>query len=388
MKSSAPILVLLYFCARLAAQPCPAVSFLRASEVTINNSQGYAGIAPLADGSYTLHRFIGRSPFNKVGTQTGVQSQFKACTSLESRPPVVPVETTIGRKALGTASMYAIMSDLTPEGSLIGPASQLGSDKVHVGLGTATVDFKTGTSYAVGSNPNTTLAADFNGDGKSDLAVMNFGQGTPTGARGNVSVLLNSGDGTLRQAVNYSAGESPGAATAWDFNGDNRIDLAVANLGSSNVSLLLGNGDGTFRPAVNYATGSGPRSVAVGDVNGDGRADLIVACGGTLTTLAGVGDGTFRAAVNTALDINASFVLVADLNKDGKADVGVLDKNAGVVGVLPGNGNGTFQPIIAYATGYSPEGMFATDFDWDGNLDLVIATGDPHASPLIQTRAP
>jgi hypothetical protein len=51
----------------------------------------------------------------------------------------------------------------------------------------------------------------------------------------------------------------------------------VANSGSNNVSVLLGNGDGSFQAAVNYGVVSFPRSVAVGDFDGDGRMDLAVA---------------------------------------------------------------------------------------------------------------
>jgi hypothetical protein len=51
----------------------------------------------------------------------------------------------------------------------------------------------------------------------------------------------------------------------------------VANAGSNTVSVLLGNGDGSFQAARSFGAGSGPRSVAVGDFNGDGRLDLAVA---------------------------------------------------------------------------------------------------------------
>ena len=64
-----------------------------------------------------------------------------------------------------------------------------------------------------------------------------------------------------------------------DFNGDGKLDLAVANFVDSSVSVLLGNGDGTFQVAVDYGTGSQgePLSVAVGDFNADGKLDLAVA---------------------------------------------------------------------------------------------------------------
>ena len=64
---------------------------------------------------------------------------------------------------------------------------------------------------------------------------------------------------------------------AGDFNGDGRTDLAVANNGSNYVSVLLGNGDGTFQNQVRYAAGTNPSSIVAGDFNGDGRTDLAVA---------------------------------------------------------------------------------------------------------------
>ena len=62
-----------------------------------------------------------------------------------------------------------------------------------------------------------------------------------------------------------------------DFNGDGKLDLAVANQKSNSVSVLLGNGDGTFRVAVSYSAGTGPASVTSGDFNGDGKLDLVTA---------------------------------------------------------------------------------------------------------------
>ena len=109
---------------------------------------------------------------------------------------------------------------------------------------------------------------DFNGDGKPDLAVANWGSNM-------VRVLLGKGDGTFQTAVNYAAGRQPVSVAVGDFNGDGKHDLAVAN--GNDVSVLLGNGDGTFRRAANFAVGDLPAAVAVGDFNGDGTPDLAVA---------------------------------------------------------------------------------------------------------------
>src|SRR5439155_11609832 len=118
------------------------------------------------------------------------------------------------------------------------------------------------------------------------------------------------GDGTFRAAVNYGSGIEPVSVAMGDFNGDGKLDLAVANypswdnskLGFTNgiVSVLLGKGDGSFRAAVNYSAGITPFSIAVSDFNGDGKPDLAVAnfISGDVSVLLGKGDGTFQAAVN------------------------------------------------------------------------------------------
>ena len=85
------------------------------------------------------------------------------------------------------------------------------------------------------------MTGDFTGDGRTDLAVANYGSN-------NVSVLLGNGNGTFQPQVTYAVGSRPGALVAGDFTGDGRTDLAVADYGSNDVSVLLGNGNGTFSP--------------------------------------------------------------------------------------------------------------------------------------------
>src|SRR2546425_229907 len=133
----------------------------------------------------------------------------------------------------------------------------------------------TAQTFAAGANPQVVAVGDFNGDGKLDRALADFGPSTQRAT--TVSVLLGNGDGTFLPPLMFDAGPSPAFAAAGDFNGDGKLDLAVANYDAATVSVLLGNGNGTFQAARSFGAGSGPRSGAVGAFNGDGELDLAVA---------------------------------------------------------------------------------------------------------------
>ena len=235
------------------------------------------------------------------------------------------------------------------------------------------------SDYATGSSPDSVATADFNRDGKLDLAVANFSANT-------VSIFLGNGDGTFETRVDYATGGTPSSVAVGDFNGDGKLDLVLTNgtfsLGNS-VSVLLGNGDGTFQAHVEYRTGLGPTKVVVGDFNLDGKLDLAVAnygpafTTGSVSILLGNGDGTFQARMDYAAGVNPIGVMVGDFDNDGAMDLAVGDNNFPQgVSVLPGNGDGTFQSATHYQTQHGPRSGIVADMNLDGKLDLVFAPYD------------
>ncbi|HTC94233.1 MAG TPA: FG-GAP-like repeat-containing protein [Terriglobales bacterium] len=224
----------------------------------------------------------------------------------------------------------AALADFNGDGKLDVAMVENGNNKVSVFLGKGDFTFPMNADYAVGANPISIAAGDFNGDGKPDLVVADL-----NGAAGaNLSVLLNKGDGTgvFLPAASYGAGTNPNEVQAGDFNGDGKLDIAVANFGSNNVSILLGNGDGTFQPAHNFAAGSNPAALVVADFNGDGKLDLAVANYGSndVSVLLGKGDGTFNPQTRYAAGSLPNSIAAADFNNDGALDLVVANKGGNV----------------------------------------------------------
>ena len=233
-------------------------------------------------------------------------------------------------------------------------------------------------------------AGDFNGDGKVDLAVANR-----TNQTGNLGILLGNGDGTFASQVDYPTGAYSEQVVVGDFNNDGKPDLAVANSaeygGTQGISVLLGNGDGTFQNATNYAAGSYPVGVAVGDFNADGKLDLAVTnsavAGGTpnVSILLGNGDGTFKTAMNFAAGVQPIGVAVGDFNRDGRLDLAVANEESTNVSILLGKGDGTFQAPINYGVAPNPFAVVTGDFNGDGKLDLAVTniSGDYQVGPGV-----
>ena len=186
--------------------------------------------------------------------------------------------------------------------------------------------------FAVGA-----VVGDFNGDGKLDVIVANSGI-TAGGSQSGVAVSLGNGDGTftLANGSPIAVGNNLSAIVAADFNGDGKLDLALTDSSGNGVIILLGNGDGTFGAPATIPGISGADAIVTADFNNDGKLDLAVGTANSITLLLGNGDGTFTQAAGSPYAIAyAPFQLAAgDFNGDGKLDLAVMDLLGGTVGIL------------------------------------------------------
>jgi hypothetical protein len=296
--------------------------------------------------------------------------------------------------------------------------------------GVEPAQFGPATNFPSGYNTGVMVAADFNRDGRPDIAVttsaglnllLGSGGGTlsaPTNypyypygsgalATGDFNndgkvdlveadwystrIFLGDGVGNLSMLTNMSGDNNfsvyPAAVAVGDLNGDGKADIAVANEGNSSgrgVTVGFGRGDGFFGAPTNCALPETPGDIALGDLNGDGRLDaavsLLIYSGSSLKSvcvLTNRGNGTFaisRYYDASIADRHYSLKLV-DFNGAGGLDLAVLNYDAQSVTIRLNNGSGIFESATNYPVGFRPTSLAAGDFNGDGKVDLAVRGG-------------
>jgi hypothetical protein len=196
---------------------------------------------------------------------------------------------------------------------------------------------------------NHLAVADFDGDGRKDIALMLTGlrslDGPPWTYKCRAILLHNEGDGTFTDSIiaDFPDFHYGYFAAAADLNGDGKPDLVLRESSASHVLLNDGSGRAfievtTFQP--------GYYALAVVDVNHDGFPDLVsgsqTSTGAVIELL--VNDGTGRSFLKSwsrrygvASDAIET-VLVANLNGDGFPDIAAREIYSGLLITLHGTG--------------------------------------------------
>jgi hypothetical protein len=226
-------------------------------------------------------------------------------------------------------------------------------------------------TYAVGTNPTSIAAGDFNGDGVTDLLITNV-------SSDSLSLLLGREDGSFQDTTTLKVGNMPRAVVTADFNGDKKLDIALANAGSEEVAILIGKGDGTFQPGDSYPTHRSPLSLIISDFNKDGKADLAAALkSDAVDIFLGNGNGTFKRGPALEVQDTPTSIAAADYNQDGIVDMAIANNGAmsNNISVFKGHGDGTFTLSGHFPTGMRPLFVIAADFTGDGRQDLEVVNG-------------
>ena len=300
------------------------------------------------------------------------------------------------------------MADLNNDGRLDLAVSNGLSNSISVLLntttvGSSTVSFGPRQDFAVGARPRSVVATDLNGDGRQDLIIANIDSDT-------VSVFFNltsPGAAAVSLVVRQDivVADGPTALAVADFNGDGRPDLAVANANTNTASVLLnttnlGTTIASFAARQDLTVGPGPRGIVAADVNADGRPDLVVSnsnseTGSTVSTLlnntaAGAAAPAFAAKQDSTVGTGPIAVATGDVNGDGRLDFVVAIFGSNNLSVMlnqtsPGSATASYL-ISSVAAGVNPIYVAVGDVNGDGREDITSANaGSDTASVFINT---
>lgn len=252
---------------------------------------------------------------------------------------------------------------------------------------TLAVGFTDETSYSVGVVPFSIVSADFNGDGRNDLAIAN-------GNDYAISVLINNTDhGTFVPSFadqqQFPSSTAPTAIATGDINMDGRPDI-VATGWYGEISVLLndaqpGSASASFSAYLPLTGISEIRSVALADINGDGKVDIVTNVESISAfavwlnmTPAGATVASFAAIQTFGAGSTPMAIAVADLNLDGRPDLIAANNYYNKVHVrlnttAPGSNSVNMSASSSFDVGAGAFSLAADDMNGDGKPDLVVA---------------
>ena len=224
--------------------------------------------------------------------------------------------------------------------------------------------FGAGTIYKMQQPTRGITVQDVNGDGLRDIGVLTLASNQNSG---NVSVLINRGSGTFARAMDSKVNGFVARNLRFaDFNGDGKLDVALGRYLGGGAAVLIGNGSGSFGSQTNYAMAGNTIHVDLGDMNGDGKTDILAGNfaakppDGTVSVLYGNGSGGFSIGNVIPAEYGLG-VAAADVNHDSRVDIledtCVLLNNGPVASAVSGALTGfarPSEPAAGTKLGFSP----------------------------------
>ncbi len=344
---------------------------------------------------------------NNSGASISVYRNTSTTGSISSSSFASPVSFTTGANPA-----YLKVADLDRDGKLDIVVANSGSGTISIFKNTCSTGSITSSSFAAkvdfsaGSNPFDIAVADFDGDGKPDLAVTNSVSTSNT-----ISVLKNTTtagsitSSSFSSAITFGTGSIPVKIVAADFDGDGKPDLAVTNNSSNSVSVFLNTSStgsissSSFANKVDFTTGTNPRGIFAADMDNDGKFDIVVtnrtsnniSVFRNTSTAGTISSGSFAAQDTFTTGISPYDVTMGDVDGNGKPDFIITNFGATSISVLRNIGStgsisaSTFTAKKDYATGGTggPYGVAIGDLDGDGKPDIIVANANSSGSVSI-----
>jgi hypothetical protein len=237
------------------------------------------------------------------------------------------------------------------------------------------------------------LYTDLNNDGFKDLVTLNYVLGSYS-----ASVFIHSGVGAVyNPAVVYTSSFSLKSLTAADFDGDSDIDIATASVDAAKISILFNSGNGTLGSPVSYTLNTSPSAkpndIIHGDYDDDGDLDLAISDAGLGSTGASLsffknnGVGIFSAVSGYTVNSGPNSIISGDFDSNGKLDLALTSSNAGSdnIAVFLGGGVGVSlsasSTTICHGASVNITATSATTYTWNTS----VTTNSILVSPTVTT---
>jgi len=379
--------------------------------ISVNNATGEVSISNAAP--VGAHTIVVRATDNCGTTTDGSFTLNVSCPAITLSPATLPnaaVGTAYNQSLTATPAgtySFALISGQLPKGLTLSADGVISGTPTEFGIFNFTVmanggscmgsgrytltvtgascaapNFTNRTDFTAGGAPRSIVAADFNRDGKADLA-------SASDINTNLFVMLGDGLGGFPTSNTITMARTTSDMDTGDFNGDGNIDLVLSSINSSGVTILFGDGAGGFPTSTVVSLGFNQNGVRAADFNRDGKLDFITfasSASNRFFIVLGNGSGGFSIAPGSPVILDFTpngSVAINDFNEDGRLDVAFRKTSPSQIVVMHGDGNGALTMGTPVNIAANSTGVFTADFNLDGHFDLAVPHSDDSLTLLF-----